>query len=365
MTQYAQICDRIAKAIALGDFGAKGKLPSERKLAELFQVSRVTIRSALEEAQRRGIITRRHGSGTYANPAGAAQLDPNSLCFAFELIGKPLMENPYVSMSIDGLSRAAVELGFRFDLLPIPHGGDLRAHFQAHPELIPAAKAVIVKWGMNQLESVRWLQERGHVVVAMGPAKSEPDLLWVDIDNELGGRLAAEHLLALGRRRLAYADGPLTDVSVNETLGGIRRACQAAGCPFAPELLREVVPWEEASGAAAMRSLLDAGAAFDGVIFRGDMASLGAVGVLKERGVEIPARLSFVTYDDYPWLERICTPALSAVRQPFDLMAETAAAISLQAIRNPLRRPESRLLAPTLQIRESCGATRSLTLTRR
>ncbi len=357
---YRSIAAEIARGIALGDFGEDGKLPAERKLAGLFGVSRVTIRAALDEAESQGLISRRHGSGTFAMRQNSVELDANSLCFAFELIGKPISENPYVSMSIDGIGKASLRLGMKFDLLPIPFGKTLLEHLKENPGLLPNAKALIIKWSEGQRESVEWLQERGHQVVAMGPAGGVPNLSYADIDNPEGGRLAARHLLSLGRSRIAYVDGPLSDSSVRETLSGVKAACLEAGKPFIPELLRESTPWSKKSGFEAMESLLAGKTRFDAVIFRGDMASLGALEALKKGGVRIPEEISFLMYDDFPWVQKVCVPKLSSIRQPFDELAERAAEMAMDSVRSGLRKAQTALLAPELIVRDSCGGGRGL-----
>jgi len=281
-------------------------------------------------------------------------LDQGTVCFAFELIGKPLSENPYVSMSLDGLVKASLRLKLRFDLLPIPYGTTIMEHVKANPGFMPKAKFMILKWNERHAADVEWLKEQGYVVVAMGPASSVPGLSYVDIDNVKGGKIAAERLLAVGRSRIAYVDGPLSDVSVQETLAGVEEACLAAGKPFDRKLLRESTPWREETGFAAMESLLSSGIPFDGIVSRGDMASLGAMKALQARGVNVPKELSFVMYEDYPWIQKACSPALTAVKQPFDDMAEAATEIAVASLKNGLRKPLSKIIAPQLVVRDSC-----------
>ena len=80
--EYLKIADRLRTQIAAGEFGSDGPLPTERNLAAALGYSRVTIRSALGELQRDGLISRRQGSGTFVKhgtPPGQ-QFDRNSVC---------------------------------------------------------------------------------------------------------------------------------------------------------------------------------------------------------------------------------------------------------------------------------------------
>ena len=358
-SEYQRIALEIANGIALGDFGSSDKLPSERHLAEMFSVSRVTIRAALREAEESGIISRRHGSGTFANRKNSIKLDDNAICFVLEVIGKPLSENPYASMCIDGIGRASLRQGIKFDLLPIPYSGTLMHHLKENPGLLPKAKGIILKWSEAQIKDAEWLTERGHVVVMLGPNASVRGVSNVDIDNTLGGKLAAERLLSLGRTRIAYLDGPLDNISVKETLAGINDACLAKGCPFNPKLLSETVPWEEESGFKAINSLISCKTPFDAVIVRGDMASLGAMMALRKKGLDVPNDISLIMYDDFPWMRKVCDPDLTAIRQPFDDVAECAVDIAMDSIRSGLRRSVSKILRPTLVVRDSCCPKRT------
>ncbi len=354
---YKRVAADIAHAIAMGDFGDGGKLPSERRLSEIFGVSRVTIRTALGVQELRRLISRRHGSGTFVKAKKSIDLDSDAACFAFELVGKPLMENPYVLMCIEGMGKASMRHGLRFDLLPIPQGKTFLEHLKRKPGLIPKSKIILLGWNECQKESAEWLMGRGHFVVAIGPAGSVPGLSYVDMDNRLGGRLAARHLISLGRKKLAHINSSPDEVSVKNTLDGILEACSDAELAFSSALFRESLPWSEEGGFKAMESLLSEKVEMDSVIVRGDMASLGALKALKKAGLKAPEDISFVMYDDFPWMEKFCTPALTAIRQPFDDAAESALDIAVRSVRQGLCRHMTRILKPRLIVRESCGGS--------
>ena len=71
------IMDQIERLILEGKVRPGQKLPSERSLAEEFDVSRPTVREAIQKLEARGLIQRRHGGGTFvAEHVGSTFIDP-------------------------------------------------------------------------------------------------------------------------------------------------------------------------------------------------------------------------------------------------------------------------------------------------
>jgi DNA-binding LacI/PurR family transcriptional regulator len=150
------------------------------------------------------------------------------------------------------------------------------------------------------------------VVYGGRPIEPAPTDRYVDVDNVGGGRIATEHLLTRGCRRLATITGPQNMAGGIDRLDGFRQALAAAG--------REAVAVEdgdfsEAGGAAAMRRILDAGTAVDGLFVASDLMARGALGVLREAGVSVPGDIALVGFDDSTVATAV-TPALTTVRQP-------------------------------------------------
>ena len=100
----------------------------------------------------------------------------------------------------------------------------------------------------------------------------------VTMHNVEGARAATRHLLDQGRRRiLAFgSDASLLNGSANLRLIGYRQALEDAGVPYDPALTVDVVSWLRSTGAAAMRSFLEQGIAFDGVVAFNDLIALGS-----------------------------------------------------------------------------------------
>jgi DNA-binding LacI/PurR family transcriptional regulator len=151
----------------------------------------------------------------------------------------------------------------------------------------------------------------------------------VVVDNDRAGRLAAEHLWALGHRRLAHIGGPGDTHIARERLEGYRTALEGLGIESLA--IEQADDWHLGSGYEAMRKLLSGGAGFTAVYCAGDQLAIGAMRALREAGFGIPAEVSVVGTDDIDY-DCYLDPPLTTVRQPLDEMATKGIEMLLQML---------------------------------
>ena len=147
----------------------------------------------------------------------------------------------------------------------------------------------------------------------------------VTMRNTEGARAATEHLLAQGRRRIvAFGTDPnMEHGSAGLRLDGYRQALEAAGVPFDPALTVDVIGWFRGTGATAMRSFLERGIPFDGVVGFNDLIALGAMRVLQEAGLRVPHDVAVIGFDDIDEA-RYSLPSLSTIDPGREEIAEVA-----------------------------------------
>ncbi len=185
-------------------------------------------------------------------------------------------------------------------------------------------------------------------VLAGRPATPTP-VTYVDADQRAGATLAAEHLVAIGRRRVGAIAGPQDMPVAQERLAGFRTAMADRGRPE--------VPWTEgdftqASGAMEMRRLLEREPDLDGVFVASDLMALGAVSMLRQEGRRVPQDVAVVGFDDsVPALN--CDPPLTTIRQPVEEMAAEMARLLMRQIDTGERPLPSVVFHPALVVRES------------
>jgi len=192
-------------------------------------------------------------------------------------------------------------------------------------------------------------------LVVVNRVVRHPRIAAVLVDSVAGGRLATEHLLAMGHRRIAYLAGPCASFSNRSRLRGYRQALARAGLPFDPDLVAGGAT-SLAAGREAMRVLLGLDRPPTAVFAFDDLMALGALEELRRRGLRVPGDVAIVGFDDID-LAAFVDPPLTTVAQPKVEMGRLAATRLLDMVEgksSAARRIVT--LAPQLVVRHSCGA---------
>ncbi len=167
------------------------------------------------------------------------------------------------------------------------------------------------------------------VVYAYAPSIDAQDCSVV-CDNVGAGRLAARHLVELGRRFIAVIGGPKSYKASVDRARGIVEELDAEGL----ELVADIAygEWSEAWGRHATRRLLDEGAYFDAVVCQNDQIARGCIDTLKRAGLEIPRDVAVIGHDDWGVLVSDSRPALTSISNEVETIGATAAKLLLDAI---------------------------------
>jgi LacI family transcriptional regulator len=158
-------------------------------------------------------------------------------------------------------------------------------------------------------------------VVAIDPHEGRGGPATVDSDNAGGARLAVEHLIALGHRRIAHLRGRADLESAHVRERGYRESLDAAGIRFDPALVRDG-GYQRQEGREAALELLRLSEPPTAVFAGNDLSAIGAMAAAAELGLRVPDDVSVVGFDDIPEAAR-ATPRLTTVSQPLhDMGAE-------------------------------------------
>jgi LacI family transcriptional regulator len=204
----------------------------------------------------------------------------------------------------------------------------------------------------EDLSRMLTLQSRGTPVVLVDRDATGTPFSSVAVDDVAGGRLAAEHLCATGRRRLAFVGGPFGLRQVRDRLRGAQEAVtECAGASL------EVINTAELS--------VLAGRAFgeqlrerppderpDAVFCANDLLAIGVLQALTLRGnVAVPQDIALIGYDDIDFARSALVP-LSSIRQPSTQIG-TAAIDLLTAVADVDYKPQHIVYQPELIVRSS------------
>jgi len=197
------------------------------------------------------------------------------------------------------------------------------------------------------------LRERGTRAVLVDRSGEGTGFSSVSVDDVAGGYLAVQHLLSLGRRRIAYLGGQFEIRQVTDRLEGARRAVAEV-----PDAALEVISaggLTVVDGRAAGQQLARRarGERPDAVFTANDLLAVGLMQALVMMGdVRVPDDIALVGYDDIDFASATVVP-LTSVRQPARLLGETAVDILLDEVTDPERPSRDVVFTPELVVRAS------------
>jgi DNA-binding LacI/PurR family transcriptional regulator len=198
------------------------------------------------------------------------------------------------------------------------------------------------------------LADSGTHFVIWGPVVEGMPGHYLGSDNAAGALQATRHLLALGRRHIAYAGGTSDQWPEFQLRHqGYVRALREAG--IEPDARLQVEAESNADeGYRAGQQLLDSGAPLDAVFAASDLIAIGIIGALRDRGIAVPGDVAVVGFDDIGMAAHF-NPPLTTVQQD----TQQAAALLVD---NVIRLIEgeavvSQLITPRLIVRASCGSS--------
>lgn len=180
----------------------------------------------------------------------------------------------------------------------------------------------------------------------------------IGCDNVEGAYLATSHLLRLGRKRIAFFGGTSDNCpELKQRYDGYRKALNEAGVSI-KDFLQFDTDFQETSGDWATAELLKSGQDFDAIFAASDLLAIGAIKRLRAAGVEVPADVSVVGFDDIPAASYF-NPSLTTVQQNTIRASEHLVDQVIRMIKG--EKPEPQLLKPKLVVRGSCGGAPAAT----
>jgi len=234
----------------------------------------------------------------------------------------PDFSNPFFSDIARGAQEAADENGSVILLGNSGHSADRQSFYLDLFEEQRVRGMLIAPVGDVEERLVR-LRQRGIPAVLVGRRVPNSGLSSVSVDDVAGGERAVDHLVGLGRRRLALVGGPPSMQAVMDRLAGARRAARRLGATL------EVIGTESLTileGRAAGNRIVARSRAErpDAVFAANDLVALGLVqSFVMGNGMSIPHEIAIVGYDDIDYAGSAVVP-ISSIRQPSEIIGRTA-----------------------------------------
>ncbi|MFT4179562.1 MAG: LacI family DNA-binding transcriptional regulator [Thermomonas sp.] len=257
--------------------------------------------------------------------------------------------NPFFLSMLGSITRACAK-----------HGHDLLVSFQQlsddwHADYEDSMKAdglILLGYGdyIAYESMLAHLVAQGTHFVHWGPVLEGQPSISIGCDNDAGGMLAGRHLLACGRKRVAFLGG--ASIRFPEFLAryrGCDAALKEAGLAMDPALQVDADSTEQA-GFDAAQTLIARGLPFDAIFAGSDLIAIGALRALKEAGLRVPEDVAVVGFDGTP-MARFSNPPLTTVVQNTTKAGELLVDTLLRLVRD--EPAQSITLEPTLEVRAS------------
>lgn len=340
----------------------KGK-PTSFDIAYKAGVSQATVSRALRGSPLVSAETRRRIQAiakelNYKVDKNASNLRrQHSVTLALLLFEDPTSDdsliNPFFMSMLGSITRACARQGY-----------DLLVSFQQlsddwHADYQDSHKAdglILLGYGDYLVARPKFerLVQQGTHFVRWGAVADGQAEISIGCDNVQGGRAITEHLLARGRRRMAFIGTAAPGCpEFFDRYRGHCEALTAAGLEIRPQAQADASDSTELVGQQALEELLARGERFDAVFAASDLMAIGAMRALVERGLRVPEDVAVVGFDDIP-MASFAHPPLTTVSQDTKRAGEVLVDVLLRQIRGePV---SSQMLPARVVVRRSCGS---------
>lgn len=348
---YQQLRQELFSRIRRNDFGPSAMLPSENELCREYEVSVTTARRALLELVKEGVVLRRAGVGTMVAP----RVRQAYLAFvSIDYEGDAWREN---SAAMGELMAGIGELAWRRDASFSMSGVDEDGAEEYLRSLVDARSVDgILLRTPNEVreEHVDILESGGMPYVAIKRELPRRALNCVVSDDTRGARMATEHLLEHGHRRIGFVCAKPSLTLTQNRLDGYRAALAEAGIAFDPGLVRIESSFGESMGYRAVRDLLEQPLPPTAVFAASDTMAMGGYQAARSLGLAIPKDIALVGYDDIGPAAML-EPPLTTVRTSYHDFGRLATELLLDIIEGRAEAPRRLVIEPQLILRESTG----------
>ena len=205
------------------------------------------------------------------------------------------------------------------------------------------------------------LRARGIHAVLVDRFSGDGRFSSVSVDSVVGGRMAVEHLIETGRRRIAFVGGPFEIRQVTDRLAGARVAVENSA--ERPSTSRSIATGAltVAEGAAAGARILERPRHEwpDALFAANDLLALGLLqGLIVDGRMLVPDDIALIGFDDIAFAAAAAVP-LSSMRQPSGMIGRTALRVLLEETSDPDLIPRQTVFLPELIVRASTAPPRS------
>ena len=272
------------------------------------------------------------------------------------------MTDPYCTLILRGIENSLYQSSYLPILTDVHNEG---SRFERYLEMLLDRRIegliVLANWLFLDINLLADVEKSSIPTAVIGCELKTDSISSVIVDNELGGRIALEHLHSLGHRKIAFIRGPKTLGDSSPRWKGVRAFAQSAGLELDSRLIvdlpesRDPISGFE-DGYKLTEELIRRKRPFTALMAFDDLTAFGAIRALAKAGIRVPEQCSVIGFDDVA-PSALYTPPLTTVRQPMETMGNMTVNIIVDGMNAVLEKKEvgavHRKVAPELVVRES------------
>jgi LacI family transcriptional regulator len=258
-------------------------------------------------------------------------------------------DNSYFPMLLQGLAEGSNRQNYAM-MLWLSESHEHRDNFARRVILNRQTDGLIITSVTERDPLFDYLVQHDRLFVMVeSPPRLAEKISFVSVDNVASAQLAVNHLIQLGRRRIATVTGQMDIRDAQDRLLGYKLALEEAGLPVDERLIyRGMFDFEQ--GYRGTQYLLKYSP--DAIFCGGDTAAIGAMRALREAGRRIPDDIAVVGFDDLDVAQK-GNPPLTTIRHSVQHIGSTAAKLLIDLIEKRLEHPQHIIVPTELIVRAS------------
>jgi DNA-binding LacI/PurR family transcriptional regulator len=359
---YIQIIQDIKEKISNGNLEVGDQLNSHKELASEYDVSLITIKSALSTLIDEGYLFSRVGKGTFvAKKFIATEVAKR------DTVGLVLqdLKNPFFSLIAHMVEETAYDKGY--DILLSNSSSKIKKeenqirHFKNL-----GVRGLIIATLRKDLHAPKIIRELNHekFPFVMVSYVADEDIYYVGTDHEGGAKMGTQHLIDLGYKKIGYINSPFNNSLGEIRFQGFKKALSESNLQLNPDFILQLASDEKSQSYKSgyklgeeFHSLAEKPEAF---FVYNDSSALGFISAIQDLGYHVPEDVAIVGFDDIDQAKYSKVP-LTTVHQPIEKIGAVAIEKLLNIIEGKPHEVRT-ILQPHLIVRESCGATKQAIL---
>jgi GntR family transcriptional regulator, arabinose operon transcriptional repressor len=356
----SQLMTYFRERILDGRLSVGTRLPTDDELADLYQISRDTVRQALALLANEGLIERVQGRGTFViqpRSNGSPVTQPKQKQIGL-VLNRTLRTHLTMNLLV-GVEQAAKSHGYNVSFTYAEGEQDQQARDIARLQANHVLGMII--WAMGDTthdNSIQQLQTDQFPLILIDRYFPGLAIDYVGSDNIGGGYRATEHLLILGHRRIGFVfaqEETLQTTSVYERWQGYCKALQKYEVPYDETLVVPDVRKLQSGAREGLVEFLQRPDRPSAIFAVNDYIALDVLQAARAIHLRIPEDLAIVGFDDQEFAAHV-HPSLTTIKQQFIDIGLRAGTLLINRIEGIAGPPKHIELPTSLIIRESCGA---------